>query len=36
MKKEVDFIAEFEKEDAELQKEDGTPCSSTEGEYFTL
>ena len=33
MKKEVDFIAEFEKEEAELNREKTNPCPPTEEQY---
>lgn len=33
MKKEVDFIAEFEKEEAELNSEKANPCPPTEEQY---
>ena len=33
MKKEVDFIAEFEKEEAELNNEKANPCPPTKDQY---
>ena len=33
MKKEVDFIAKFEKEEAELNSEKTNPCPPTEEQY---